>query len=169
MKRSRATKLQDEYPRFIADSMLGSISRKLRIIGYDTVYARNNSDKDLVKIALDTGRILLTSDKMLYKNALSKGALAILLRGKDDDRKRLSEIRKWLNLADMKKPTETTRCALCNSELERVKKSEIEGIVPENVSSKHREFFICRKCSKVYWRGTHWKRLRSLIYNFTRM
>lgn len=168
MKRSKAMKSQDNYPSFVADSMLGSLARKLRIIGYDTLYLRDADDNQIIKNALREGRIILTSDKMLYHTALSRGAESILLKG-NSDRRNLSEIRKWALLRGIDLRRDTTRCSICNSELFKVKKSEVADSVPSDILRRHREFYLCRGCGKVYWRGGHWKRLKNIIYNFKRM
>ncbi len=49
-------------PRFVADAMLGSLARKLRIFGFDTLYFKDGGDSELLKLAKSEGRILLTSD-----------------------------------------------------------------------------------------------------------
>ncbi len=168
MKRSEVTKSLDNYPSFLADSMLGSLARKLRIIGYDTLYLRDADDSEIIESALRTGRVILTSDKMLYHTALSRGAESILLKGNSDGRN-LLEIRKWALSRGIDLRTDNTRCSICNSELFKVKKSEVAGSVPLDILRRHREFYLCRGCGKVYWRGSHWKRLRNIIYAFKRM
>ena len=49
-------------PRFIADVMLGSLARWLRILGFDTIYFRAIDDNELIKIARQQERTLLTRD-----------------------------------------------------------------------------------------------------------
>ena len=43
-------------PRFLLDGMLGSLSRWLRICGYDAVFMENASDQELVEKARRTRR-----------------------------------------------------------------------------------------------------------------
>jgi uncharacterized protein with PIN domain len=167
MKRLKVTRSLGDYPRFIADSMLGSTTRKLRIIGFDTLYYRDIQDQELIEKAMRSGRVLLTSDKMLFQIASYKGVEAVLLKG-EDDRKRLSEIRRWITQRGLKKESIITRCPVCNSKLVRIEKSKIKTLVPDNVSLRHRDFYMCRSCRKVYWRGRHWKRLRNMVYSFVR-
>src|SRR5512145_1052847 len=58
---------------FFADSMHGSLARKLRIFGMDTAYSSSISDERILRECSDQRRILLTSDKELFKRSLNKG------------------------------------------------------------------------------------------------
>ncbi|MDX6381183.1 MAG: uncharacterized protein QOI57_2207, partial [Rubrobacteraceae bacterium] len=52
--------------KFLCDAMLGGLAKWLRAAGYDTYYARDGtdiSDGSLVRMALEEGRVLLTSDR----------------------------------------------------------------------------------------------------------
>src|SRR5208283_689191 len=59
-------------PRFVADVMLGSLARWLRILGFDTIYFRVIDDNELIKIALQQERILLTRDTGIARRNLKK-------------------------------------------------------------------------------------------------
>ncbi|MCK4436273.1 DUF5615 family PIN-like protein, partial [Candidatus Bathyarchaeota archaeon] len=52
--------------RFLADSMLGKLTRWLRMLGHDTTYANHLDDKTLAKMAKAEERVLLTRDLELY-------------------------------------------------------------------------------------------------------
>ena len=55
---------------FIADAMLGKIAKKLRILGFDTIYILSSAnDTEILDILVNTKRILLTSDKDLFYRA----------------------------------------------------------------------------------------------------
>ncbi|MGH9975611.1 MAG: Mut7-C RNAse domain-containing protein, partial [Nitrososphaeraceae archaeon] len=66
---------------FFADSMHGSLARKLRIFGIDTAYSSSISDNHLLMECSNQRRILLTSDKELFKRALNKQIGSVLLKG----------------------------------------------------------------------------------------
>ncbi|QQG40096.1 MAG: DUF5615 family PIN-like protein [Candidatus Aenigmatarchaeota archaeon] len=53
--------------RFLADDMLGSLVRWLRMIGYDTVYSKSLdlSDDEIVALAKKEGRTIVTRDRGL--------------------------------------------------------------------------------------------------------
>jgi len=35
--------------------------------------------------------------------------------------------------------------------------------VPEGVFERHRRFVTCDVCRRVFWEGSHWKRMRTVI------
>ena len=63
---------------FMADAMLGKIARKLRMFGFDTIYDPNIDDMDILDSSKNKGRIVLTSDRMLFKRCKKKGIDTIL-------------------------------------------------------------------------------------------
>ena len=147
--------------RFAADSMLGSLSRKLRAMGFDTFYFRDGEDSELVALCRTEGRALLTADRALVGWASARGVTAILVVGETDGQ-RISSIAK--SAAAMALPLEVgdPLCSLCNGELVRVPKESASLKVPEAVRARHRDYFQCSACGHLYWKGSHWKKLRSL-------
>ena len=148
-------------PKFIADAMLGSLARKLRIFGFDTLYFGEGSDAELEALARRERRIVLTSDKALCLRARSEGLKVILVEGRTD-RARLLIVRDRAGPGLTSRAGLASRCAVCNGQLETVKRSAAAGSVPSRVLARHRLFFRCTSCSKFYWRGGHWVRLRRL-------
>ena len=143
--------------------MLGSLARKLRIFGFDTLYFREGKDSELKALARRQGRTILTSDSDLFRSSIGGGLNAFLIVGRTD-RARLLSLQKQTGMALARKgPGRASRCAVCNGELSVVSKSQISNEdVPPKVLERHRLFFQCRSCSRLYWRGSHWKRLRPL-------
>ncbi len=146
---------------FVADAMLGSLARKLRALGFDTSYYRSGGDAQLVDLAASEGRVILTSDRGLATLARVKGTPAMLLTG-DSDGARLSEVSAAAGPLGISLARGDPFCSLCGGELDRVAKAEVSGQVPPAVQRSHRLFYRCSACGKVYWRGSHWKKLRSL-------
>ena len=72
------TKYINQYS-FIVDAMLGKIARKLRIFGFDTVYESKIDDMDILNSSKYYGRIVLTSDRVLFRRCKKKGLDAILM------------------------------------------------------------------------------------------
>lgn len=58
--------------KFILDGMLGKLSRWLRMMGHDTKYSTTLDDLQLLKIAKNEKRVLLTRDFALYQQAITK-------------------------------------------------------------------------------------------------
>lgn len=143
-------------PRFLADEMLGSLARWLRIIGYDTDYVRNLKDTAVLEQARREDRILLTRDHQLAERAGDRG---LLLTNAHLD-KQLSQVSAAYGIV-FDEPM--TRCTLCNGPLSRAEAGTVTGKVPERVRRSHDEFFVCQSCGQVYWKGTHWDRINERL------
>ena len=147
-------------PAFVVDAMLGSLARKLRIFGYDTLYYKDGSDEGLIAEARTGGRVLITSDRALSELALRRGVTAILVRGNRDSQ-RLADLVRKASKNGIVLSGAGPRCALCNGALRRVRTEEAKPSLPQSVGNRHRLFYSCVDCGKVYWRGSHWTRLRT--------
>jgi len=143
--------------------MLGSLARKLRIFGFDTIYFNDGGDETLEALARRDGRVILTSDKPLFRHSKGRGLQALLVEGRTD-RTRLISVRRQVGLVMELRVGRRwgSRCAVCNGELEAIARRDAGNLVPAKVLARHRLFFRCTSCSKLYWRGKHWERLRRL-------
>jgi uncharacterized protein with PIN domain len=142
--------------KLLADAMLGRLAKWLRILGHDTVYSADLQDLELVRLARAEDRLLLTRDRELAKR---KGLRSLLVES-DRLEEQLGQLLRDLPL-DAESPL--PRCACCNTTLEVLERKEAKDRVPPYVYRRHREFTICPRCERVYWRGTHWQRLRQTI------
>ena len=143
-----------ENPRFIADVMLGSLAKWLRLLGFDTLYSRSMDDNDLVRIAKQQGRVLLTRDQPLAKSR--KAGNAVLVHSEDTFRQ-VKEVLEYLKAAGHTALPGRPRCAECNGELSPAGRESVADEVPEHVLLNRDSFFRCGDCGKVYWDGTHRK------------
>ena len=142
-----------ELPRFVADVMLGSLAKWLRILGFDTLYFRDISDSELIRISRQQGRTLLTRDTGIAKR---KGLEKHILISSNEVAGQLREVLGRMALTASAPPL-MSRCAVCNGELARADKESVAGAVPEHVFLHHNSFFRCGSCGKVYWHGSHGK------------
>lgn len=145
--------------RFVLDVHLGRLARFLRLLGFDTDYVSHRDDAELVEIARRGGRILLTRDRELLKyDALTHG---IFVRATDPE-EQLLEVVARLHLSSSSRPF--TRCMACNGELADVAKEAVLERLPEAVRREQDEFKACPDCNRVYWRGSHFRRLEQLVH-----
>jgi uncharacterized protein with PIN domain len=142
-------------PRFLLDGMLGSLSRWLRIGGYDTEYRRDTPDDDLIEEAVREDRILLTRDEALVTRARKRGAKATYIR-EEGDEEGLSQL--TLELGIILDPAQA-RCPKCNHRVDKVAKTDVFGKVPEGTLRAVDDFWVCPRCGSIYWRGSHWSRI----------
>ena len=139
---------------FIVDSMLGSLARWLRMLGYDTIYAKGWHDSRILEEAIVTGRIIVTRDHGLYRRALRKGLEAVFVS--DNIVEALAKLGAVYGIRLVIDP-DKSRCPLCNTPLEKIDKSRVKGRVPPRVYEAYEEFWICPRCGQVYWQGGHWR------------
>ncbi len=76
----------------------------------------------------------------------------------DDDLPRMIKIFKVLKILP-KIDQKRSRCPNCNRQLTMVDKKEVQNI-PEKVLKRKKVFYKCNGCGKVYWYGSHWKKIR---------
>ena len=148
-------------PKFIVDAMLGSLARKLRIFGFDTSYYKSGEDSNLLTLAREEGRTIVTSDRALGETAERRGLLAFVVVGRKDRERIVSlveQAERFHCLLEAGDPL----CPLCNGSLSEVKREKVRGLLPSKLVAKHRTYFICKECGKVYWHGSHWSRLRRI-------
>lgn len=139
-------------PRFIADEMLGSLARWLRIMGYDTMYAQGMDDTEILHVALEQDRRLLTRDRQLAQRAGEAGMLV----SSDDAAEQLEDVIRTYRLEFRE---ERSRCTRCNGPLTEVPGSEVGTEVPPRVRESQDTFYRCTVCGQIYWKGTHWERI----------
>lgn len=131
--------------RFLADEMLGTLARELRVLGYDAAYAHGVEDEAILERALDEGRVLLTRDRHLASRA---GEHALLLEARDPD-DQLERVIDGLELVP-DPDAFLSRCLDCNVQVEA---THAPDAVPDDVaSSRH---WRCPACGNVYWLGSH--------------
>ena len=149
--------------RFLLDGMLGKLTRWLRMLGYDAVYLNDLADKDLLALAKRESRVLLTSDEELYRTAAMRGTETVLVQGLTEPQ-RLAEVAERYKLR-LEIDTTISKCPKCGFAIRETKKSEVEESVPPTTFKVYTSFWVCTnpKCAKVYWHGSHWKKIEKTL------
>jgi hypothetical protein len=152
----------DDQNKFIVDAMLGSLAKWLRLLGYDTLYSTSYNDAQIISIAARAKRIMVTSDKGLYRRAIRAGLRAVLLpeSGVTESLARLASA----GLIELRVDPSKSRCPLCNGVLKEVTdKNLVRGRVPPGALAKYSKFYVCTRCGHVYWEGGHWRNIRRIV------
>jgi uncharacterized protein with PIN domain len=136
--------------RFIADSMLGKLTKWLRLAGVDVEYDKNIEDDVLVQRALSEDRVILTRDRFIVKR---KNIREYLLIWSDHIAEQFLEFIQVFKFDTLE--SAFTRCIRCNTLLEEVEKDSLGGRVPPYVWKTQDEFRRCNSCQRIYWAGTH--------------
>jgi len=144
--------------RFIADAQLGGLAKYLRMLGFDTLYENGYTDAQVARISADEQRIVLTRDRALLMHKLISHGCYV--RG-TRPRQQLEEIVSRLDLHRAIKPF--SRCLRCNRELESVAKETIRDRLPPGSAPFYCRFWICDQCDRIYWEGSHWRRMEQVI------
>ena len=150
--------------KFLCDQMLGTLTKWLRIYGFDTCFVNSEiDDAKLLEIAIEENRILITRDKILIQRARKENLNTIEIKTTDVD-EQISFV-----LGDIKtdKKKVLSRCILCNTEIEKINKEEVKGKVPERVFNNNEKFWHCKKCNKIYWKGSHYEKMFEKIENLS--
>ncbi len=140
--------------KFIADVMLGRLAKRMRLLGFDVLYDRTLSDNEILRLALEQNRIILTRDTALAARPLAEKHLFIK---SEQIQEQLAQVRSTCPLS----PEPFTRCSVCNTPLERILKQDVFDRVPIYVFQREEDFFHCGSCGRIYWTGTHVSRMRS--------
>ena len=145
-----------DTPKFIVDHNVGKLAKWLRLMGYDARFFRGESDAELVAIALNEGRIILTRDtRIMQRRLVTKGKLKALLIASDQPQRQIRQLINSLNLNYHFNPF--SLCLECNQPLVERKKAELEELIPPYVFKTQEQFRQCPSCQRIYWRGTHWR------------
>lgn len=159
--RVRPQPLRD--PKFVLDVHLGRLAAYLRMLGFDAEYKSCFEDCELARISVEQCRILLTRDRGLLKNsAVTRG---YWLRHTESRYQALEVVRRF-DLAGSIRPF--TRCMACNGILGPVAKEQVHALVPPRVLERQDEFQNCVECGRLYWKGSHYDRMRTWIEEISR-
>ena len=140
------------------DVHLGKLSNYLRLLGFDTWYRSNCDDQELARISDSEQRILLTRDRGLLKRSIV--TYGYWVRAIQPIQQTQEILRRF---ALKSKIQPFSRCLQCNGEIVSVDGDEVFDHLPAQTRKHYNEFYLCRKCQKIYWKGSHYERLQQLV------
>jgi uncharacterized protein with PIN domain len=139
--------------RFLCDEMLLRLARLLRAAGYDTYLAHDGQrDAELLEIARTENRVLVTRDKRLAAAAHPRSVL-VEGRGAYAEAERLTA---RIPIDWRRMPF--SRCLIDNTPLRDADPADLAQL-PEPAAARPGPFRACPTCGRVYWPGSHVKRL----------
>jgi len=144
-------------PKFIADCHLGKLAKYLRIMGIDTLFFPHIEDDDLIIIANDEDRIIITRDRDLSQR---KNAPTLFLEPTDTK----AQLKTLIDYYELKEhPVPFRRCIVCNTQLQVIEKEKIIDRLPEKVKKYFDYFEYCPTCDRIYWQGDHYKHMMEFL------
>ena len=144
--------------RFVLDVHLGRLARSLRMLGFDARWSNDAGDAELAGLAAAEHRVLLTRDAGLLKRRSVTHGYRVR---ETDPRRQLVEVVHRLDL--LRSIVPFRRCLCCNALLEVVRKEDVADALPPRVRERHAAFRRCPACRRVYWAGSHHRRMEALV------
>lgn len=165
---------------FVADHMLGTLAKWLRLLGYDTIYPHPTDDAALIELARREHRILLTRDKGIPQRKACSGVCVIVVKSDTAVNQAIEVLRvinagiEGVELIGKDRPEKPvakmevdemenvlTRCSECNTIIIETTKDDAttSGRVPVGVLERTHRIWKCPGCGKFYWEGTHYHRI----------
>jgi uncharacterized protein len=136
---------------FVIDSMLGKLAKWLRILGFDARYEQLK-DQEQIDAFRRLGFLLIT------RNRKWSGQSRVFCLTANNPSEQLQEVVLQVSIA----PQEVQllqRCILCNEKLRGIAREDALGHVPDYVFETQTSFHQCPACQRIYWPGSHPKRV----------
>jgi hypothetical protein len=128
------------------------------MLGFDTLYRNDYPDDELAYTSHVETRILLTRDIGLLKRSMV--VYGRFMR-ETAPKRRVMEVMQRFNLGDWVVPFQ--RCLTCNGQLHQVEKQQVMQQLSASTIQFYDEFHRCEDCGKVYWKGSHYERMREFM------
>jgi uncharacterized protein len=152
-----------EPRRFVLDVHLGTLARRLRLLGFDSWYRTDTDDEELAEVASAHHRVLLTRDRQLL---MRRTVVHGYCPRADDPDDQLLEVAHRYGLATRQVPL--TRCPRCNGLLTAVAKADVLDELPPRTREAFDTFARCRACRQVYWSGSHTDAIGTILARVAR-
>ncbi|MBT3151595.1 Mut7-C ubiquitin/RNAse domain-containing protein [Streptomyces sp. CHD11] len=143
--------------RFLLDVHLGTLARRLRLLGVDTAYESTDiGDPALAARSAAEKRVMLSRDRgLLRRRELWAGAFVYSTRPEEQLTYVLDrfepELRPW------------TRCTACNGLLREAGKEEVADQLKGGTHRTYDVFARCTDCGRAYWKGAHHEQLVAIV------
>ncbi|MEU0135579.1 Mut7-C RNAse domain-containing protein [Streptomyces sp. NPDC006296] len=163
----RAVRRPQQVPgaplRFLLDVHLGTLARRLRLLGVDAAYESEDlGDPALAALSARQRRVLLSRDRgLLRRREIWAGAYVYSDRPDEQLRDVLGRFAPAL--------APWTRCTACNGELAQADKDSVSTRLEQGTRASYDVFAQCTACGRVYWRGAHHARLEAVVEEAVRM
>jgi uncharacterized protein with PIN domain len=142
---------------FVCDPSLGGVARWLRAAGYG---ARMAGLEKAVEAARSGGAVALTTDsRVLDRGEVRARQVPVLWlpSGMPPPRQM------GMVLRDLSLDPRTPLCMACGGRPQAVTKESVAARIPPRTAPWKDDYFVCPKCGRLFWQGTHWERITASI------
>lgn len=140
---------------FVLDSNLGKLTKYLRFAGFDCINARHLSESAIFTLCQNEKRIFLTRK---IKVPPQYQHIKVLKINSDQINEQLKEVFSHIKISK-EHFSVSSLCIRCNRTLETLD----EQLIPEELKVSSSKFKYCPYCKKMYWEGTHYQKMLSVI------
>ncbi|MEM3215737.1 MAG: Mut7-C RNAse domain-containing protein [Candidatus Micrarchaeaceae archaeon] len=146
--------------KLVADAMLEKLARWIRLSGTKIATLPFSDDNDIIRYVKRRNATLLTQDEQLAARSNRRKFKVLLVKGASVE-EQLAFVACSLNLKIHITPAYI--CPYCNATLVKMKKKSVQNRIPDRVAKSHTSFYMCKKCKRIYWRGTHWNNISARL------
>jgi uncharacterized protein with PIN domain len=146
--------------RFVTDSSLDELARRLRFLGYDVVTLAGARLEELFEAGRRDSRTVLTLSGRL---PMRYSDVQVIMLPREEPEAALRQLAEAHEAAG----PPFSRCPRCNTVLQRRHAIEARGEVPGRVLRSIEWLHHCPDCGKWYWEGSHVARLREWLGRVT--
>ncbi len=150
--------------RFYCDAGLGGLARWLRAAGYEAFWQADIDDDVLLHEARRTGTTVLTTDSMLMERRVLRDGIipAFWIPPTLTIPEQLTLVFREFDLTRRE-----GRCMSCGGELRPADKELLRDRIPPKTFRWLNDFFVCSRCDKLFWHGTHWEKIQRELRHTT--
>jgi uncharacterized protein with PIN domain len=145
--------------KFLVDRTLGKLAKALRLLGYDAIYYQSEDLSQLIRLAREQDRFIVTRNTKLVAKTPEE---RVVLITQDRPKLQLRELQEKGHIF-LNERESFSRCLVCNVLLDGITKKEVEGKVPDFIFHHYQEFYRCSHCRRIYWPGTHQQNMEKRI------
>lgn len=148
--------------KFLVDENLQRLGSWLRAAGYDTlIESDGRPDYELLKQALAEQRLLITRDRKLTEHRRAPGTVILLECENLEDC--VAALCRQVPINWLHQPFD--RCLVCNTRLIDANTEQLHTL-PTRLKNSIEHAYYCPGCNKVYWDGSHVRRMRSRLIDW---
>jgi hypothetical protein len=134
--------------RFVTDTSLALLARRLRFVGYDVAGVDGARLGELFLVAREEGRTVLTLSARHPKAFADVPAIQVPRNDPAAGLRLIAENHEAASLP-------FSRCPRCNHALQKRSAFEAHGEVPGRVLRSAKSLQYCPSCAKWFWYGSH--------------
>ncbi len=151
-------KEQGSEIRFILDVHLGRLAKYLRLCGFDSLFSAFFDDREIIDVSMRESRVILTRDRLLLKNAMKANGYLV------KSQYHAEQLREVFEEFGLKKHVRLfSRCIVCNTLLEEVRKEDIADCLQADTSRYFSKFKRCPTCDRIYWEGSQYDNMKKSL------